>query len=97
SEQGGDRIAEVRGASFRPDIAREVDLIEEVARVRGLDQIPTVLPAIAPPRPTGLLEQDAAREAVTLGFSEALTYSFVSQRELEQVRAREAAVTLLNP
>jgi phenylalanyl-tRNA synthetase beta chain len=99
SEQGGDRIAEVRGASFRPDISREVDLIEEVARVRGLDQIPTVLPAVAPqrPRPTGRLEQDVAREAVTLGFSEALTYSFVSPRELEQARAQKATVTLMNP
>src|SRR5689334_13435011 len=34
--------------TFRPDIEREVDLTEEVARARGLDAIPSVLPAIRP-------------------------------------------------
>ncbi len=99
SEQSGDRIAEVRGASFRPDISREVDLIEEVARVRGLDQIPTVLPAISPqrPRPTGRIERDAALAALALGLSEALTYSFVAPDELERARSRKASVTLMNP
>src|SRR6185503_19904520 len=34
--------------TFRPDVEREVDLIGEVARVRGLDAIPSVPPAIRP-------------------------------------------------
>jgi phenylalanyl-tRNA synthetase beta chain len=81
--------AKVRGASWRPDISREADLIEEVARVRGLDEIPTKIPAIAPqpPRVSGKLERATAAAATALGLSEALTYAFVSPRELEAVRA----------
>lgn len=95
---GSDEL-EVRGASHRPDVAREADLIEEVARVRGLDRIPTVLPAIPPqpPRNTGKLERALAREATSLGLSEAVTYAFVSPRELEAVGAPVAAVELSSP
>ena len=46
---GASATAEVRGVSFRPDVTLEVDLIEEVARVRGFDKIPTLLPATLPP------------------------------------------------
>src|SRR5690606_12968903 len=70
-------VASIRGASHRPDIAIEEDLIEEVARIRGLDNIPTVLPAIPPqePRTSGDLEREAARTAVHLGLSEALLHA----------------------
>jgi phenylalanyl-tRNA synthetase beta chain len=85
--------------SWRPDVSREVDLIEEVARVRGLDQIPTVLPATKPeePRPALRLERNLAREAVSLGLSEAITYSFVSEKDLALVHAESAFVALRNP
>jgi Phenylalanyl-tRNA synthetase beta subunit len=59
--QGG--AASIRGASHRPDINIEEDLIEEVARIRGLDNIPTILPAIPPqnPRSSGDLERQQQR------------------------------------
>jgi phenylalanyl-tRNA synthetase beta chain len=98
-EQEGDGEATVRGASFRPDVSREVDLIEEVARMDGLAAIPAILPAILPqpPRVTGKFLRRVAAEAVGLGLSEALTYSFVSPAELEAVSAPPASVTLINP
>jgi phenylalanyl-tRNA synthetase beta chain len=85
--------------TFRPDVSREVDLIEEVARVRGLDLIPAVLPAIRPqpPRDTGVLEATARRAAVSLGLSEAVTYGFISAAELEAVGAPPSPVKLENP
>jgi phenylalanyl-tRNA synthetase beta chain len=88
-----------RAVSWRPDITREVDLIEEVARVRGLDEIPTVLPAIAPqlPRESGRTERQVAELAAGLGLSEAVTYAFVAPRELEAVRAPKPTVALANP
>lgn len=91
--------ARVRGASWRPDISREADLIEEVARVRGLDEIPTRLPAIAPqtPRTSGNLERRVAAEATALGLSEALTYAFVSPRDLQALGAPPPVVQIKNP
>jgi phenylalanyl-tRNA synthetase beta chain len=95
----GDRRLEVRGASHRPDVEREVDLIEEVGRVRGLDTLPTVLPPIIPqpPRKAGKLEREISELAAALGLSEALAFSFISRRELEVLGAPEPVVTLQNP
>jgi phenylalanyl-tRNA synthetase beta chain len=91
--------AELRGASHRPDVSREVDLIEEVARVRGLDAIPARLPAIAAqtPRGAGKLQRAAANAAVELGLSEAVTYAFVSKADLAAVHAPEPSISLQNP
>lgn len=99
SGSGETAVAEVRAVSFRPDVRREVDLIEEVSRVRGLDAIPTRLPAVLPqpPRRTGKIEREASAEAVALGLSEALTYAFVSPKELAAVHAPPSPVTLSNP
>jgi phenylalanyl-tRNA synthetase beta chain len=96
---GTPESAEIQGASHRPDVSREVDLIEEVTRVRGLHLIPARLPAIAPqePRSTGQLELRATLEAKNLGLREALSYAFVAPRELEAVRAPAAVVTIVNP
>jgi phenylalanyl-tRNA synthetase beta chain len=95
-----DGVAELAVPSHRPDIAREVDLIEEVARVRGLDAIPTTLPRIRrgvdeAPREAMLRTTRAA--AAEMGLSEALTFSFVSRKELADMGAPEPAVVLKNP
>ncbi|MCH2109975.1 MAG: phenylalanine--tRNA ligase subunit beta, partial [Polyangiaceae bacterium] len=91
--------ANIRGASHRPDVTIEADLIEEVARIRGLDEIPTILPAIPPQRQrvAGGLERKAIETAVALGLSEALTYSFVSPADLAAIGAPESVVSMSNP
>ncbi len=96
---GASATLRVRAVSFRPDVTREVDLIEEVCRVRGLDAIPTRLPAVIPqpPRATGKLERDVGSAAVALGLSEAVTYAFVSEAELAKVHAPKPSVILANP
>lgn len=96
---GAESTLLVEVPSHRPDVAREADLIEEVARVRGLDCIPTTIPPICPqaPRSTLLLEGRARRAAVELGLSEAMTYGFVSPQDLERVGAPAPSVRLLNP
>jgi phenylalanyl-tRNA synthetase beta chain len=96
---GKTATVEVRAVSFRPDVRMEADLVDEVARVRGLDKVPTRLPAIAPqpPRPTGELERRALDAAVGLGLSEALTWAFVSPDALSKLSAPPPAVRLQNP
>ena len=85
--------------TWRPDVSREADLIEEVARVRGLDEIPAELPRIVPqtPRTTGDVERRVRSAAVELGLSEAVTYAFVSPRELALLSAPASVVALANP
>ncbi|MBN1606137.1 MAG: phenylalanine--tRNA ligase subunit beta [Polyangiaceae bacterium] len=91
--------AEVRGASWRPDVSLEIDLIEEVARLNGFDRIPDTLPAIVPkpPRYWHAFESELARTATSLGLSEAVTYAFVAPEKLKAVGAPAPSVTLLNP
>ena len=97
--QGEQAVLRTRAVSHRPDVAREVDLIEEVCRVRGLDEIPTRLPAVIPqpPRTTGKLERETGAAAVALGLSEAVTHAFVSESDLAKVHAPKPSVWLSNP
>jgi phenylalanyl-tRNA synthetase beta chain len=97
SQQGSDAW---QVPSHRSDISREVDLIEEVARVQGYDSIPAELPPIRPTRDQGsrsALMRRAREAAVAMGLSEAITYAFVSPRDLQIVGAPPPAVTLRNP
>lgn len=86
--------------THRPDLERSVDLISEVARVRGIDRVQPVLPAIVPTRDAGPREELTRRlraAAVDVGLSEALTFAFVSEPELSKLNAPAPAVKLKNP
>jgi phenylalanyl-tRNA synthetase beta chain len=88
---------------FRRDISREEDVIEEVARIYGYDRIPATMPTgRTVPVKTDPLEslQSGMRVALEgLGFSEAITYSFISLEEIEELGLGGGPdpVTLLNP
>jgi phenylalanyl-tRNA synthetase beta chain len=92
---------EAEAPSWRPDLQREVDLIEEVARVRGYDQIPTAVPRVHPSEAgtPGLLKTvDALRNAaVRAGLYEAINYGFLSTDELKDARVSADVVRLANP
>ncbi|HIP37951.1 MAG TPA: phenylalanine--tRNA ligase subunit beta [Desulfocapsa sulfexigens] len=96
----------VNPPTFRIDIEREVDLVEEVARLVGYNNIPTNLPTVSLSYP----EQDAKRKLRTqatnlladMGFSEAINYSFVTEQHVSMMNLaeddiRRAQVKLLNP
>lgn len=74
-----------RVPSFRLDVEREEDLIEEVARIRGFEKIPSVLPSSAPQLksvPVAIEAERRARAALAgAGFDEVVNYSFVSPKE----------------
>lgn len=79
--------ATFRSPSWRYDLTREADLIEEVTRMNGLEAIPTCMPSI--PSVSQLPETEfksksAVRHALlSLGFTEAMHYSFLSKAELD--------------
>src|SRR5690606_35137121 len=91
----------VEAPSHRPDLSREADLIEELARIYGYDAIPTTMPRVRPSRagtPFRVRFRDRVRQAAAaVGLSEAICYSFVSPRQLEAARAPLEAVRLENP
>lgn len=77
--------------SWRPDLLRECDLIEEVARIHGYDKIPTdaLLPVVATSRTVRELVQDGIRTQLTAcGLYESLTLSFVSEAQRNLIRLR---------
>ncbi len=69
--------------TWRRDIVIEADVAEEVARVRGYDVVPSVLPHTPMPgwRPSPLEVRDAVREMlIGAGLSEVITFALVSPR-----------------
>ncbi len=88
--------------TFRVDVAREEDLIEEIARHHGYDRLPTTFPALtAPPPPTKpwFVRDRLVRQLLTgCGFSEAITYGFIEREAALAVHANEQdIVALRNP
>ena len=72
----------VTPASFRGDLEREIDLIEEVVRMDGYDKIPITLPKGPPSSQEKnkdlLLERKAVEVLLHHGYHEVITYSFTS-------------------
>ena len=96
---------EVRPPSFRVDMTREADLVEEVARLVGYNNIPVTLPAIRPTEeniPEFVLRDRIKTLLVGIGFTEIITYSFISPQSADVLGAGEKSdlrsfVKLLNP
>ncbi len=76
--------------SFRQDVSREVDLMEEIARLAGYNTIPSTCPeasVFSNVPDDHLIVRETVRDALAgFGFVETITYSFVSQASLEQLR-----------
>ncbi|MBA1147380.1 phenylalanine--tRNA ligase subunit beta [Ectothiorhodospiraceae bacterium WFHF3C12] len=91
----------VTAPSWRFDITREVDLIEELARVWGYDRLPTRRPPIAPVMtgaPERRLSDDRLRAAlVERGYFEAITYSFVEPDLQASLGPEPEPLALANP
>lgn len=92
--------------TFRVDIEREADLVEEVARLYGYNNIPTTLPSANlsyPEQDTRRFKRaDATQMMLSIGFSEAINYSFTAEKHAEMMKlaaedVRRQFVKLLNP
>lgn len=92
--------------SFRVDIEREVDLVEEIARLSGYNTIPVTMPMarVISDRPTHhqRLVKRLKNVMVGQGFNEVITFSFMSPEVLDKLLlgdgdSRRPFVRLRNP
>ncbi|MDR2850341.1 MAG: phenylalanine--tRNA ligase subunit beta [Verrucomicrobiota bacterium] len=85
--------------SYRLDLTLEADLVEEIARMHGLDAIPDRMPGSALNDRPFYARARARQLLLGFGLSEAMHYSFLSAQELDAFDARDAArrVALPNP
>ena len=108
TDAAGKTTLTVTPPSWRSDLLRPADLVEEVARIVGYDRIPSVLP-VAPAGRGRTRAQRLRRRAADLitafGFDEVQNYPFVSRAQLDACGAGAAdeageevrAVRLANP
>jgi len=91
--------------TWRPDLDSPIDLVEEVARLHGYQQMPSVLPVA--PSGRGLthgqrVRRSVARALAEHGLTEVLTYPFIAPERLDELMlssdcSRRDAVRLANP
>ncbi|MDR1486402.1 MAG: phenylalanine--tRNA ligase subunit beta [Deltaproteobacteria bacterium] len=93
--------------TFRPDLAREVDLFEEVVRLIDFENLPATLPRpidpISPPPRAFELRELIRKTLSAFGYSEIVSYSFINQDALVKMNIepthpwRSSVVKILNP
>ncbi|MDY0268203.1 phenylalanine--tRNA ligase subunit beta [Trichloromonas sp.] len=92
--------------SFRPDVEREIDLIEEIARLNGYDRIPVTMPngtLVSHQTSPHLQQVRRVRDyLVGAGFSEMINYSFIAESAWDRIGltsddSRRKTVKVLNP
>ena len=97
---GDNGVWSVTPPSYRFDIEREADLVEEVARVKGYDNIPTAMPRIAPRTIAASENRISVRQVrqsfVARDYREAITYSFIDEKA-HTLFSNEEPVKLANP
>jgi phenylalanyl-tRNA synthetase beta chain len=91
----------VKPPSFRPDLTREIDLIEEVARIFGYDRIPTADRASGglgvEELPQHLLVEHVRELLMASGLTEVVTSSLADPEALRTVESDIEPISLSNP
>jgi phenylalanyl-tRNA synthetase beta chain len=110
-ERGGEFDFKVRIPSWRLDVEREIDLIEEIARAHGYNKFPNTLPSFSGSvidRPDAKKDVKVRTSLLALGYNEAVSLSFISKQdasafftaqqiELENPLSEEASVMRTSP
>jgi phenylalanyl-tRNA synthetase beta chain len=98
-ERGGDPDFTVHIPSWRLDVEREIDVVEEIARLHGYDKFANTLPAFS----GAVVESpDAKKDAklraslLALGYNEAISLTFISHQDAE-LFSSAPVVELANP
>ena len=92
---------EITPPSFRVDINRPVDLIEELGRHHGFEHLPTTFPGVeqAPPPSDARIARDRKFRTALLamGFSESITFAFIEAAAAEPYLAGHPPIAIANP
>ncbi len=98
--EAGDGL-DVRVPHFRRDVTREVDLIEEVARIDGLEKLPATLPtrrgAVGVLAPEQRLRRRTEDLLAGAGLHEVVGWSFTSRETVAKLRGDVDPLPLRNP
>ncbi len=91
----------VQPPSWRFDLELEVDLIEEVARLRGYEHIPAATPRAAhqllPASERIRTESELKNQFAAMGYQEIVTYSFISSEQQSDFDIDNRQISLQNP
>lgn len=92
---------QVNVPSFRFDVQKEIDLIEEIIRVYGYQNIPRHLPVYAAqmkaPQMAHIVKSDFSKILQDRGYIETISYSFGDDRREQQLFKKSADFILTNP
>lgn len=83
--------------SWRLDVEREVDLLEEIARLHGYDKFENTLPAYSGAvveLPNAANDETVRRRALALGYDEAVSLTFISHADAEKFSSSDGARVL---
>jgi phenylalanyl-tRNA synthetase beta chain len=89
----------VRIPSWRLDVEREIDLIEEIARLYGYNRFPNTLPAFSGAvidRPDEKKDEKLRSAMLALGYNETISLSFISHEDAETFSS-SPVIELANP
>lgn len=99
--QAADQGWQVTPPTRRFDIEIEEDLIEEIARIHGYENIPVTLPSgeisLVAPSETKLQEADVRRQLAARDYIENINYAFVDETLLTNWQLQANSVPLANP
>ena len=102
-EGQGDAQFWVHIPSWRLDVEREIDVIEEIARLHGYDKFANTLPSYSGAvieSPHAAMDAAFRERALALGYNEALSLTFVSDsdvRDLSSLSPETKVLELENP
>ena len=99
--QSGKKILKVQVPTWRPDINQEIDLIEELIRIKGFDKIALIEPEKKRNKDTLNFQQKlfhlGQRCVSNRGYYEAVTWSFTDEKIDNLVYDDKNSISILNP
>jgi len=95
------KLLEVEIPSWRPDVYGQIDLVEEVIRIKGFDKIQSVEPEKKRLKPTLDFFQRhfhlAQRSVASKGYLETITWSFTDGKINESFKENLQEIKIINP